>query len=146
MTPAIFKDYSLFRRKKTWWMIRFSSHISKAATLKVSLVGLKAFTRVGKFIKPTTGMIRVFGNKASKACFNLSKEELDRLLAGENLMAETTLEDGYVILRHEEDILGMGLLVNGKICSQLPRHNAQKLMKDSRTCSEGHSSHVPLQK
>jgi NOL1/NOP2/fmu family ribosome biogenesis protein len=146
MTPAIFKDYSLFRRKKTWWMIRFSSHISKAATLKVSLVGLKAFTRVGKFIKPTTGMIRVFGNKASKACFNLSKEELDRLLAGENLMAETTLEDGYVILRHEEDILGMGLLMNGKICSQLPRHNAQKLMKDSRTCSEGHSSHVPLQK
>jgi NOL1/NOP2/fmu family ribosome biogenesis protein len=129
MTPAIFKNYVLFRRKKTWWMVRVSPYISNAATLKVSQVGLKAFAKVAKFIKPTTEMIQVFGSKASKACFNISDGDLDELLAGEKLTGVTTLEDGYVILRHEKDILGLGLLANGKICSQLPRHYAEKLMK-----------------
>jgi NOL1/NOP2/fmu family ribosome biogenesis protein len=130
MPPTVFKDYVLFRRKNTWWMIRFSPYISKAAKLKVSLAGLKAFAKVGKFIKPTTEMIQVFGNKASKARFNISKTELEKLLAGENIIRETKLEDGYVILRHEEDILGLGLLVKGRICSQLPGHYAQKIAND----------------
>jgi 16S rRNA C967 or C1407 C5-methylase (RsmB/RsmF family) len=39
------------------------------------------------------------------------------------------IEDGHVILRHEEDILGLGLLMNDEICSQLPRHYAGKLTK-----------------
>jgi NOL1/NOP2/fmu family ribosome biogenesis protein len=129
MTPEAFRDYGFFRRKKTWWMVRFSPYISDAATLKVSMVGLKAFTRVARFIKPTTGMIQVFGNKALKACFNISKEDLDKLLSGESLIRETTIEDGYVILRHEKDILGLGLQVNGRIRSQLPRHYGQKLMR-----------------
>jgi NOL1/NOP2/fmu family ribosome biogenesis protein len=128
MTPEVFGDYGFFRRKKTWWMVRLSPYISDAATLKVSAVGLKAFTRVGRFIKPTTEMIQVFGNKASKACFDIGKEDLDKLLSGEDLVREITNEDGYVILRHEKDILGLGLQVNGRICSQLPRHYGQKLM------------------
>jgi NOL1/NOP2/fmu family ribosome biogenesis protein len=129
MTPEAFRDYLLFRRKKTWWMVRISPYISNAATLKVSMVGLKAFTKVARFIKPTTEMIQVFGRKASKACFNISKGDLDKLLAGENIIVETTLDDGYVILCHEENILGLGLLMKGKICSQLPHHYAEKIMK-----------------
>ncbi len=129
MSPAIFKDYIMFRRKKTGWILRASAHISLVAPLKVSHVGLKAFTKVARFIKPATEMIQVFGSKASKACFKISKGELDKLLAGESFTAETTLEDGYVILCHEEDILGLGLLMKGKISSQLPRHYVEKLMK-----------------
>jgi NOL1/NOP2/fmu family ribosome biogenesis protein len=130
MGPEVFDDYLLFRRKKTWWMVRVSPFISNAATLKVSMVGLKAFTNVAKFVKPTTEMIQVFGSKASKACFNISKGELDKLLAGDTLIAETTLEDGYVILCYQENILGLGLLMKGSIYSQLPHLYAEKIPKN----------------
>lgn len=42
---------------------------------------------------------------------------------------ETPLEDGYVILCHEENILGLGLLMKDRIRSQLPNHYAKKIMK-----------------
>jgi NOL1/NOP2/fmu family ribosome biogenesis protein len=129
MSRAVFDDFVFFKRKKTWWMVRNSAHLQEAALLKVSAVGLKAFTKVARFIKPTTEMIQVFGNRANRAVFAIHEKDLDKLFLGESLSVETTLEDGYVILSHEGDFLGLGLLVNGRIRSQLPRHYAEKLMK-----------------
>lgn len=94
MSPEVFRDYLLFRRKKTWWIVRVSPYISNAATFKVSMVGLKAFTKVARFIKPSTEMIQVFGSKASKACFNISKGELDKLLDGGNILWKRRLKMG----------------------------------------------------
>lgn len=83
---------------------------------------MKAFQRVGAYIKPATRMIQSFGHNASRARVDLNKHEVLRLLAGEPLPTSVDIDEGYVILSLRKNwILGLGLLVNGSIHSQLPR-------------------------
>jgi NOL1/NOP2/fmu family ribosome biogenesis protein len=67
-------------------------------------------------------MIQVFGHAATKARLELTPSQLSRLLAGEEIPAALDLEPGYVILTLGKDrILGMGLLTNGRVRSQIPK-------------------------
>jgi len=102
-------------------MVRASPSLEKTAALRISLAGLRAFTKIGGFIKPTTRMIQVFGKNATKSRLEVGKEDVRRLLAGESLHIESEQENGYVILFHEGDILGLGLVLNNLVRSQLPR-------------------------
>ena len=105
--------------------------IALAAQLKVSKVGLKAFQRVGAYVKPTTRMIQAFGHTATKARVEIDEKRLQRLLAGEALPMDLDVGKGYVILGLEKDlILGLGFYGQGRVRSQLPRkellkHNLQ---------------------
>ena len=117
----VFEEYCWFKREKTWWMVRASPLLEKAAALRITLVGLRAFTKIGGFIKPTTRMIQVFGKHATKSRLEVGMEDVRRLLAGETLRVETEQGNGYVILSHKGDVLGLGLLLNNLVRSQLPR-------------------------
>jgi hypothetical protein len=59
---------------------------------------MKAFQRVGAYIKPATRMIQSFGHNASRARVDLNKHEVLRLLAGEPLPTSVDIDEGYVIL------------------------------------------------
>jgi NOL1/NOP2/fmu family ribosome biogenesis protein len=102
-------------------MVRATPLLEEAAALRVALVGLRAFTKIGGFLKPTTRMIQVFGRNATKSRLEVGKDDLRRLLAGETLLIESGQDNGYLILSHEGDILGLGLLLNNLVHSQLPR-------------------------
>ncbi|MBN1850704.1 MAG: hypothetical protein JW932_19200 [Deltaproteobacteria bacterium] len=116
----LFYDYLLLKKKKTWFLVNDSRWIDSAAKLKILKVGIKAFEEVGAFIKPTTRFIQFFGNKATKSRFDISKTELKKLVNGETITADMDLSNGYVILLVENRVLGLGLLINGEIRSQLP--------------------------
>jgi NOL1/NOP2/fmu family ribosome biogenesis protein len=126
---ALFRDYLIFKRKRNWWLLRAGPLIESAASLKVSRTGLRAFQRVGGFVKPTTRMIQVFGHAATKARLELSLSQLSRVLAGEEIPAALDLEPGYVILTlGKNQILGMGLLINGRVRSQIPKKHLRQDM------------------
>ena len=106
-----------------------SPQLIPAAQLKVSKVGLKAFQKVGAFVKPTTRMIQTFGHTATKARLEIDQRQLERFLGGEDLPIALDLEKGYVILSLGEDmILGAGFYGEGKIWSQIPRKELRKAM------------------
>ena len=119
----------MFRRKKSWLIFKNVPHITFASQLKISKVGMKAFQRIGAFIKPATRMIQNFGHAATKARFEINEEQLLRLLAGQPIPVEFDFDDGYVILDFRERwILGLGLFVNGKVRSQIPRKELREIM------------------
>ena len=91
-----------------------------ASHLKVLLVGLRAFNQIGGFVKPTTRMIQIFGHLATKSRINISEQQLQRLLSGDRLPFDLKIEDGYVMLFFKDRPLGLGLLINGMVQSQLP--------------------------
>ncbi len=127
----LFEDYLLFRRKKSWAIMRISSSMIPAAQLKVSKVGLKAFQEVGAFVKPTTRLIQVFGHSATKATLEIDEEQLQRFMDKEDLPMDLDLEKGYVILSLGKDmILGLGFYGHGKVKSQIPRKEIRKAMFD----------------
>ena len=96
--------------------------------LKVSQVGLKAFDRVGRYLKPATWMIQLFGHHATKGVYPLTAAELERLLEGKPLMVDTAMEEGFVILRLGDHVLGVGLLSQGMITSRIRRSEAQRMV------------------
>jgi len=90
---------------------------------------MRAFHRVSSFVKPTTKMIQHFGQEATKARLGINEEQLLKLLAGDSIPVDLDLDDGYVILDLEKRwILGLGLLINGRVRSQLPRKELRENM------------------
>ena len=123
-----FAEFEVFSRRKSWWLLRKTTDVTLPVRLKVSQVGLKAFDRVGKYLKPTTRMIQLFGHHATKGIYQLNDDGLERLLRIEPLEVETAMEDGFVILRLREHVLGVGLLMQGKITSRIRQSEAYRMV------------------
>lgn len=119
---SLFDGYLLFKREKSWSLVSNSSHIVAAAQFKVSMVGIRAFQKVGAYIKPTTRMLQIFGGAATRARIVLDENQLERLLGGERLCMDLDLDRGYVILTlGKHMILGAGFYARGELHSQIPR-------------------------
>lgn len=74
-------------------------------------------------------MIQYFGQEATKARLGINEEQLLNLLAGDSIAVDLDLDDGYVILDlGKRWILGLGLLINGRVRSQLPRKELRAIM------------------
>ena len=117
-----FDAYFLFRRKANWYLLRKSPQVMLASSLKISKLGLRAFRKIGGFIKPTTMMIQVFGHAATRAVIHINENQLMRLLSGKGLDVALNVEAGYVIIVLEKSsILGLGFYANGGLKSQFPR-------------------------
>ena len=102
--------------------------LAVACRLKISSMGMRAFNQVGDFIKPTTRLIQIYGQYATKAGVEVSEEELRRMVEGEGIVVDPGLENGYVILRHKGHPVGLGLFINGTVRSQLPSKELKFLM------------------
>jgi NOL1/NOP2/fmu family ribosome biogenesis protein len=126
---SVFGDYLMFKRKQSWVLMKNSEQMASASQLKISKVGMKAFQKIGAFIKPGTRMIQNFGHTATKARLEINEEQLLRLLAGYDIPVDLELDDGYVILELRKGrILGLGLLINSRVKSQLPRKELRETM------------------
>ena len=128
----IFDSYLMFRRKRIWWLVNKASQIELAAQLKICQVGLKAFQRVGQFVKPSTRMIQCFGHHATRARITVTEAELSDLLAGNRIPTDMDLAPGYVILSLRKNVvLGLGLFLKGQIRSQISRKELRETMLQS---------------
>jgi NOL1/NOP2/fmu family ribosome biogenesis protein len=115
-----FDDYLLFKGRQSWSLLRRNAAVTDAAGLKVVKAGLKAFRKVGAFMKPTTRMVQLFGRDATRARIELDEDRLARLTAGERLKVDLGIDNGYVMLSFGGSrILGLGLYINGQIQSQI---------------------------
>lgn len=103
--------------------------MKNGAHLKVSKVGIRAFRKVGQFIKPTTRFIQAFGRFATKATFRMDMTQFRTLVLTGEIPVDLALEKGYVILKLEDDrILGLGFYTHGAIRSQLPGKEIRESM------------------
>lgn len=122
-----FDNYSILYKGKCYWFLRRSSCVERVAGLRALTFGMRAFQELGSFIKPTTRMIQFFGYMAEKAVLNIDETSLERLLSKEHIPAEMEIENGYVILSLDSRVLGLGLLINGLVRSQLPEKEVRFL-------------------
>jgi hypothetical protein len=123
-----FADFDWFSRGKSWWLLRKTARSRLPVRLKVNQVGLKAFDRVGKYLKPSTRMVQLFGHHATKGFYRLREGEFETLLRAEPLEVGSIMEEGFVILRLEDHILGLGLLFRGTITSRIRQSEAERML------------------
>ena len=125
----LFDNYLLFKRKKSWRLLKNIPQDTDVSQLKVTKIGLKAFEKVGAFVKPTTRMIQIFGASATKARVEVDEAQLVRLLAGEELRVDLDLDTGYVILALRQNrILGLGFFINGRVRALIPRRQLLQVL------------------
>lgn len=129
ISREVFDDYLLLSRKDSWYIMRKPCREIQLSHLKPSKVGIKAFHRVGDFIKPTTRLMQIYGPAATRARMEIDENQLSVLLSGGDIPFETDIEKGYVILTLKGNrVLGLGLLINGRVRSQLPRKEVREAM------------------
>ena len=75
--------------------------------------------------KPTTDFVQRFGRQASECVIELSQEEAERFVDGEDQDLEWDGDWGYLIAAHgvvdELEPLGIGLYVHGELRSMVPK-------------------------
>ncbi|MCP4681075.1 MAG: hypothetical protein GY864_01930 [Desulfobacterales bacterium] len=125
----LFDDYLMFKRRESWSIMKKPPGEGPASQLKVLQTGLKAFHKVGAYIKPTTRFIQIFGHAATKARLEIDESGLLKLFSGDELSVDLPIGDGYVIFSLSENrVPGLGLLIDGKVRSQMPKKEIMQIM------------------
>ena len=123
ISKRIFSDYSFIVRGEKIW-IAFKDVLEKDLEgLNIESVGLlfgRYFEKQKRF-KPTTNALQIFGRYATKNIVELDEKEKDRYIRGYDLEKKLNLEEGYVIVKFKNDVLGCGLYREGKIKNQIPK-------------------------
>ena len=83
--------------------------------------GIPASRMKGKFPKPSTPFIQLFGHLATKNSIELPREEALDYLQGKEVSTAEKAETGYVILTHKKAVLGIGFYKENKIENLLPK-------------------------
>jgi NOL1/NOP2/fmu family ribosome biogenesis protein len=111
----IIKEYSFWERGKKVWAFT-GEYVD---TQSIEVLGIKALS-LGKNLKPSTAFLRVIGNYARKNVVYLEAKDSLKFLMGENINTQFEVEQGYVIVRNEKDILGCALY-KGLLINQIPK-------------------------
>ena len=112
---GIIERYTFWVRGKRVWA--FSGEYINIEDIEV--LGIKALS-LGRTPKPSTAFLRVIGKYARKNFVNLDKEKALKFLKGENIDGNFNVEQGYVIIKSDEDIIGCGLY-KGVLINQIPK-------------------------
>jgi NOL1/NOP2/fmu family ribosome biogenesis protein len=123
MAAGIFDEYHLLKKNKSWWLLRKSDYITRVSSLKVVMTGLKAFQEVGRYIKPTTRMIQVFGHHAARSVLYVTEDDIDKMAQGSYISSDMEVDNGYIIMSFKGAVIGLGLFIDGRITSQIPRRD-----------------------
>ncbi len=123
MAVGIFDEYHLLKKNKSWWLLRKSDYITRVSSLKVVMTGLKAFQEVGRYIKPTTRMIQVFGHHAARSVLDVTEDDIDKMAQGSYISSDMEVDNGYIIMSFKGAVIGLGLFIDGRITSQIPRRD-----------------------
>ena len=84
--------------------------------------GIPASRMKGVYPKPSTALIQLFGNIATKNTIELNKQETLTYLQGKDISKNSAnSETGYVILKYKNAVLGCGFYKEGKIGNLLPK-------------------------
>jgi NOL1/NOP2/fmu family ribosome biogenesis protein len=103
-------------------------HMHSLLGLRVVTVGVPLVRRIGKHhLKLTSPALRLLSPSITRNRIRLDDAEALRLMArGEIPWAEPASE-GYVLLETTSGVLGCGLMLPGRLRSQIPRSEAQAL-------------------
>jgi NOL1/NOP2/fmu family ribosome biogenesis protein len=118
----IFNDYVFVKKGKKIWITNNDVVSRKYKDIPIESIGM-VFIRLQKNgMKITTSTAQIFGKHAKKNVIQLSKTQAHDVLQGFNLQnIQTNAEDGYVIMKYSDYVLGIGLKRGSFIMNMIPK-------------------------
>lgn len=104
-----------------------SKKISELETknLRINLIGMYFAKEDQKGIRLSIEGSQIVGPKAKKNIAEMSKEQIQRWIRGEDIDFKGNLE-GFVIIKNENDFYGTGVYKEGKILNYIPKERRIK--------------------
>jgi NOL1/NOP2/fmu family ribosome biogenesis protein len=124
---GVFEGFILLERPQAYWLMTQSPHVEKLTGLKIRSTGIPVLRKIKQRLKPTTAAIQTFGSTASKNVVTLDRRKLSRLLKPTPLRISLPISPGYIILAHENHVLGCGLYTGQRLLSQIPKSYMPRL-------------------
>jgi NOL1/NOP2/fmu family ribosome biogenesis protein len=118
--PSVFARYELRKRGPSVWIMGSDPRLPALAKLKVRSVGLMLLRQVGRYLKPTSAALQLFGIHAKSNVVALSAEELEELVEQGVISGDFPVTPGYVIISLENLPIGCGLYLPPRLLSRLP--------------------------
>lgn len=119
LSPSLFDEYVILKGSTNYWLFPKTEHLNLLKKLSPEAVGLIFLRKVSNYLKPTSTFLQRFGKYATKNIVELNEDQLKLLQSNYKIPISLPLEEGYVILRDENWILGCGLYVKGHLYSYL---------------------------
>lgn len=122
-TKEIFDDFGFLQSSDKIWICSKECLKDYVTGLKIETIGL-LFARKGyqRDVKPTTNIVQLFGKHTTKNMVSLTDEQTYTFLHGLDIdTVSTDASDGYVIVHRGEDYLGVAILRDGRLKSQVPK-------------------------
>lgn len=119
----LFEDFGFLQSSDKIWICSKECLKDYVSGLKIETIGL-LFARKGyqRDVKPTTNIVQLFGKHTTKNVVELTDEQTYTFLHGLDISDfKSDASDGYVIVRRGEDYLGVAILRQGKLKSQVPK-------------------------
>ncbi|QGN06817.1 hypothetical protein Hrd1104_05595 [Halorhabdus sp. CBA1104] len=126
--PETFADYTFWERGsgKIW---AFRGELP--SPVEIEALGLTFLRTRQEHWKPTLSAVQRFGDRASENVLDLTREQAQTFLAGEDQELAWDGDWGYLIVTHElagrREPLGVGLYVYGELRSQVPKGRRRDL-------------------
>ncbi len=103
-----YKNHAFIKSSDKIWIASPNVLAHNYSGLRIEGIGM-VFARIIKDgIKITTNAVQLFGRYAKKNVFEISEEEKNLFIRGLDLMKELPTDEGYVILKYNDDYLGVG--------------------------------------
>jgi len=118
----VFKDYVFVKKGKKIWITNEDVVSRKYKKIPIESIGMVLIRLQKNGMKMTTNAAQIFGKYATKNVINLSKTQAQKILQGFNLdNLKTDVEDGYVMLKYSDYILGVGLKRDRFLMNMIPK-------------------------
>lgn len=98
--------------------------------IRVNGIGLYFANQDKLGLRLTIEGSQLIGNKAVKNVLEISEEDLERWFTGLDLETKEQL-DGFIIIKHKKDFLGVGKYSNGKIFNYISKERYVKFKINS---------------
>jgi NOL1/NOP2/fmu family ribosome biogenesis protein len=123
-TPkGVFENCSFFRRSRMIWAYT-GKEIPPGF---IETMGVRIMSLRDRPWKPTTYALQIWGRHASKNAIHLNTEDAWRFVSGETIELLDRYEElrsltsGYVVVLHEDEVIGCALYSQGRLICQLPK-------------------------
>jgi hypothetical protein len=120
MNLAVFAGYELRKKGSSVWIVRSDPRLPAVARLKVRSVGLLLLRQVGRYLKPTSAALQLFGPHAERNVVTLTPKELEGLVEKGEIEGDFPVTPGYVIISLEDLPVGCALYLPPRLLSRLP--------------------------
>ncbi len=127
-------DKLLLKTKDALWLINKEMHeFASMNEVEFESLGIRCFSGSEYPYKITDGFFKVFREDIKKRRMEVTHNQTQKLLKGEELILENGLElpfDGYVLLFYKQLFFGIGLKKGDLLISQIPKSCRSQHAKD----------------